>query len=244
MRRVRLRAPGLRLVPEPPLSQVPGVGPGRMAGGSPGRAPAHRVLPRRLHRPRGGRGDRPPEQGRGLRAPLSRHRRDAAHHRRGSPASRRRVGLPRRPAHLGADPVAPPPCPLRGPRWGALLGRAALDCLPAGVLPPRPRALAPVPAAVPRAVGDRIRAGAAPLHRRARAAPRSRRLPAGAGPPPRDRLGGLRQAAVRRPRAGPRVPRAGPPTGSRSPTTASSQSSRTRCASAGTTLGITTGRRP
>ena len=95
--------------------------------------------------------DRLPEQGDGLRHPVPRRRRDAAHDRRRPEASRRRDRRRRRAAHLGPDPAASSARPLRRARRRPVARRHALGRLPARVLPAGARALAAVPPAVPRA---------------------------------------------------------------------------------------------
>src|SRR3546814_6511400 len=57
----------LQFLPQPALSQVPGTGPRRVAGGPPGRAAAGALVPCRLHAAGPGRRDRLPEQGHRLR---------------------------------------------------------------------------------------------------------------------------------------------------------------------------------
>ncbi|WP_412549982.1 transposase [Sinorhizobium meliloti] len=78
-----------------------------MAGGSARRAPRHSVLSRRLHPAGGHCRHRLPEQGARLRSAVPCHRRDAAHHRRRSQASRRRDRLLRCFAHLPLHCVVP-----------------------------------------------------------------------------------------------------------------------------------------
>jgi len=80
----------------------------------------------RVHRAPGRRRDRLAEHGGGLRHPLSRHRGDPPHHRRGSAPSRRRDRRLRRPAHLGTD-ARPPSAAVRHPSPDALVRRVERD---------------------------------------------------------------------------------------------------------------------
>ena len=103
----------------------------------------------------------------GLRHPVPGGGRDAAHDRRRSEASRRR-DRPRRGApHLGPEPAPPSACPLRRARRRAVARRHALGRLPARLLPAGARALAALPAAVPRQAACRLRGRRARLLRRA-----------------------------------------------------------------------------
>ena len=80
----------LQLVPQSPLSQVPGPRARGLDRGTARRAAAGPLLPRGLHAAGPGRRDRPPEQGDGLRHAVPRRRRDAA-----------RIAAD--PRHLGAE---------------------------------------------------------------------------------------------------------------------------------------------
>ena len=66
-------------------------------------------------------------------------------------APRGRDRLPGRPPHLGPEPPAPPPRPLRRAGRRALARRLALGRLPAGILPAGARAQPRLPGQVPRA---------------------------------------------------------------------------------------------
>ena len=182
-------------------------GPRHVARTAPGGPASHRVLPRRLHRAPGDRRGRHPEQGRRLRSPLPGRRRDAPHHSGRPPPPRRRDRLLRRPPHLGPDARPSSPSALRDPGWGARQRRQRLGCLPTRILPAGPGALALLPSGSSRGAGGRLRVRTTALRRPAadpqRPAALRRAPPAG----PRDRMGGLREATLRRPRAGPRLPR-------------------------------------
>ncbi|SNB81765.1 Protein-S-isoprenylcysteine O-methyltransferase Ste14 [Rhodoblastus acidophilus] len=95
-------------------------------------------------------GFRVPEQGRRLRSAVQGGGRNTHDHRRRSETSRRPHRPHRRPAHLGVGADPPSPCPHHRPRRWPVAGRLALDRLQAGLLPVGARAVAPVPAAVPR----------------------------------------------------------------------------------------------
>src|SRR5262245_60948286 len=108
----------LQPVSQPALSEVPRSGARRMARGTPGRAAAGPLLPRRLHRAGSDRRDRLPEQGHGVRHAVPGHGRDAAHYCGRSRAPRRRDRHAGRAAHLGTKSAASSPCPLRVPGGG------------------------------------------------------------------------------------------------------------------------------
>ena len=191
------------------------------------------LFPRGLHPAGADRRHRLPEQGGGLRHPVPRRRRDPAPHR-GRPAPPRRRDRRRRgAAQLGPAMQHHPHvhCIVPG---GGLARPHALDRLPTRVLPVGQGAQPAVPAALSRAPRRRLRRRRAALLRRsrpARRAPRLRRPLRGAAP---DRLGGLRQAALRRPRAGAGLSRRYM---SPSPTAGSSPSPTMPSASSGRTTG-------
>ena len=133
-------------------------------------------------------------------------RRDPAAGRRRPRAPRGRDRLPGRPPHLGPEPAAPPPRPLRRPRRRDLARRLALGPLPAGILPPGPRAQPRLPGEVPRPAQGRLRPGAALLPRQAQPAGRPGRIPTPARRQCQDRVGRLRQATLRRTGTGAQVP--------------------------------------
>ena len=140
-----------------------------------GRSAAGGVLPRGLHAAGADRRHRVPEQGRALRPAVRRGRRDAADHR-GRPeapgrAHRRHAGA----AHLGLGADAPPARARHRARRRAVARRQALGRLPAGVLPAGARAVAAVPAALPRRAAAAARGRQAAVLRRARGAGRRRR---------------------------------------------------------------------
>jgi hypothetical protein len=93
LRRLRSCRDRLRLVPQPALPQVPGRGTGSLGRGPPRRTVAGALLPRRLHpaavgaiafqsEPRCATGSSTVANGRRLRHPVPRRRRDVAHYRR------------------------------------------------------------------------------------------------------------------------------------------------------------------
>ena len=90
-----------------------------------------------------------PEQGGDLRSAVHGRRRDAAHHRGRSQASRRPHRHHRRAAHLGLGHDPPSACPHDRAGRRHLARRQALDRVPARLPPARAGALAAVPAAVP-----------------------------------------------------------------------------------------------
>ncbi len=102
----------LQLVPQPPLSQVPGAGP-RTLDRSPatGTAP-HRLLPRRVHRSARTQPSGTDEPGALLRSAVRGQFRDPAGSRSRSEAARCRHRRARHPAHLGAEHPAPSAYPL------------------------------------------------------------------------------------------------------------------------------------
>jgi len=79
LRRLRPHSDRLQLVPQSPLSQVPGRLPRRMAGRPKGRVAAGAILPPGLHPAVGDGRDRLPQQPRGLCHPVQGRGRDAAH---------------------------------------------------------------------------------------------------------------------------------------------------------------------
>ena len=128
---------------------------------------------------------------------------------------------------------------LRDPGWGACQRRQWLGCLPTRILPAGPGALALLPSGSSRGAGGRLRVRTAALRRGATAPlrpPVLRRAPS-AGP--RDRMGGLCEETLRRPRTGPRLPRPLHPPDRHSATSACAASTTTPCASATpTTAGL------
>ena len=150
LRRLRKAGDLLQLVPQPPLPEVPGERRTPLARGTSGRPAAGGVLPRGLHAAGHDRRDRLVQQGGALRPAVRRRRRDPAYHRRRSEASGRADRRDAGAAHvgLGADP--PSPCPRHRPRRRPVTRRRALGRLPARLLPAGARALAAVPAPLPR----------------------------------------------------------------------------------------------
>ena len=144
----------------------------------------------------------------GLRHPVPRRGRDAAHHRRRSEASRRRDRPRRRAPHLGPEPAPSSARPLRRAGRRPLARRHALGRLPARLLPAGPRALAALPPPVPRRAARRLRRPA--ISASSAISPASRRARRLRPPAPRTaprRLGRLCQAALRRTRPGARLSR-------------------------------------
>ena len=93
------------------------------------------------------------------------------------------------------------------PGGGAGEQRQRLGCLPPRVLSAGPGPVTLLPSSAPRGAAGRLRVRRAALRRPAadpQRPPALRRAPP-AGP--RDRMGGLREATLRRPRTGPRLPR-------------------------------------
>ncbi len=130
--------------------------------------------------------------------------------------------------------------PLRRSRRRPVAGRNTLGLLPARLLPPRACAIAPLSTALPRKPTSRLRGRRARLLRRPRPSQGARRLRSAHRADAPDRMGRLRQAAVRRPRAGSGL--SGPlhPPRRVSPTAASSTSTTIRSPFAGRTTAITT----
>ncbi len=155
----------------------------RVARGPAGRAAAGAVLPRRLHAAGAGGRDRLPEQGRRSTPSCS-----APRPRRCAPSPpTRSISAPRSASSPCSTPgartctiirmsIASCPAAARSPR------RHALGRLPPRLLPAGARALAPLPAAVPRRAARRLRGRRARLLRRSRRARRTRQL---RPPPPR-----------------------------------------------------------
>src|SRR5271165_6099061 len=197
----------LQLLPQPPLPQVSKRRAGPMAGSPKGRPVAGGILPRRFYAASTDCRHRLLQPGGGLQHPVPRHRRDPAQHCRRQPASRRRYRLLRHPAHLGTEPAVSSSSALRRSRRRSFPGSRALDRLPSGLLSPCARALASVPAPIPRSARGSVPTGRTPVLRRSGTAPRNRRLPRLPGSPARRRMGGLCQTALRRPTTGHRVPR-------------------------------------
>ena len=159
LRRLRRHADRLQLLPQSPLSEVPGRGAGEVARRPPSRTLAGSLFPPRLHLARADRRDRLPEQGRRLRDPVqgSRRRHDDA--RRQSAQARRQDRRPRGSSHLGPDLDPSPARPLRRAGRRALVRRDALDRGAAELLSRRQTALPTVPPPVSRtpAGGFRVR---------------------------------------------------------------------------------------
>ena len=130
MRPVRASADRVQLVPQSPLPQVPGRRRRGMDGGPASRTAARRLLPRGLHAPGGAGTDRAAEPEGGLRPAVPRRRRDLAADRRRPEAPRGRDRLPGRAPHLGPEPPAPPPRPLRRAGGRARPRRLALGRVP------------------------------------------------------------------------------------------------------------------
>ena len=129
-------------------------------------------------------------------------------HRRRSPASRRRDWVGRRPAHLGTEPASSSPCPLPlVPGGGPIHRQDPLDRLPPGLLSAGKGVVASLPPAFPDPPPDGVRGGPPPLLWRSGEFGRASRLRCLAEAVARHSLGRLRQAPVRRTRAGARVSR-------------------------------------
>ena len=150
----------LQFLPQPPLPEVPGPGPRRVARSPPGRAAAGAVFPRRVH-PAGRRSPRSPSRTRQtVYAILFRAAAETLRSIAADPQASRRRDRPRRRApHLGSEPASPPARPLRRARRRPVARRHALGRLPARLLPAGARALASLPAAVPRALRGVFEAG-------------------------------------------------------------------------------------
>ena len=113
----------------------------------------------------------------------------------------------RRPPHLGPDARPSSASALRHPGRGAGERRPRLGCLPPRVLPAGPGSLTLLPPCPPPGAAGRLRVRTAALRGPAAAPRRPPALRRAPPPGPRDRVGGLREAILRRPRTGPRLPR-------------------------------------
>ena len=117
-------------------------------------------------------------------------------------ASRRQARHDHGSPHLGPDPAPSSARPLRRARRRALARRHPLGRLSPRLLPAGARALAAVPPAVLAGAGERLRRRQAAVLRQARQPCRPRSLRPSSRRAPPHRLGGLRQATVRRARTG------------------------------------------
>src|SRR5271170_5795645 len=120
-----------------------------VVGGPTSGIAAGTVFPRRLHAAGGGRRNRLPEQGSGLRHSVQGGGRDAEHDCRRSAPSRCRDRFCHRAPYLGPEPAAPSARSLPRPRRRLVFGQPALGFLPARLFLAGTGALPPVPAAVP-----------------------------------------------------------------------------------------------
>src|SRR6266404_2196190 len=125
-----------------------------------------------------------------------------AHNRGGSQASRRSHRLHVGAAHLGFRTDASPACPRGRARWRPVAGRIEVDRMPATLFLDREGSLGVVPQAVSGDVGRGPPRRPPAVLRRSRAACRQGCIQGLSGATARDRLGGLRQGAVRRAQAG------------------------------------------
>src|SRR5262249_20758405 len=114
--------------------------------------------------------------------------------------------LPGGAAHLGPEPALAPARPLRRAGRGNRPGCRALDLLPAGLLPAGARTQPAVPGEVPGHAWPRLRPRIARLPRPTAASGRSPGVPRADGSVLAEGVGGVRQAAIRRPGAGAEVP--------------------------------------
>ena len=186
-------------LPQSPLPEVPSRRRAAMARRSRGGAAAGSLLSRRFHPTGVDRRHRVPQQGGGLRPPVHDGREDANHHRRRPEASGRADRPHRRAAHLGLGADPPSARSRHRSRRRSVAGRIALDRLQERLLPARARTLAPVPPALPRRPRSPARSRSPRLPRRPRAPRRQASLRRRSRVAAPLRVGGLRQAAFRRP---------------------------------------------
>ena len=137
-----------------------------------------------------------PEQGRPLRSFVQGLGRDHADDCRRPQASRCQDRHHLRAAHLGLGHDPSPPRAHDRAGWRHLTRRPALDIVPAGVLPPRARALPPVPSAVPGEASRRTPSRPVELLRQRRPSGRCAILRSLSGTAAQGRVGRLRQATV------------------------------------------------
>ena len=199
LREVRPHDDRLQLLPQPALPEVPGRGGKGMAGRARGRAAAGAVLSRGVHAA-GGRSPTSPTRTR----PWSTTCCSRPRPRRWSPSPPIPKHLGARDRHhlgaaylgLGHDPSPARPHDRAGRRH--LARRRALGRLPARLLPSRPRALAPVPPAVPGEARRRARRRPPEVLRRSCRSRRRAGLRGVPGAATPSRMGRLCQAPVRR----------------------------------------------
>src|SRR4030088_2817155 len=163
------------------------------------RAAARAVLPRCVHAAGPNRRHRLPEQGRDLRHPVQDVGRDADHDRSRPQAPRSTHRCLVRSSYLGL--CAHPSSARAHDRAGGWVRarRHQVGRLPAGLLPPGARALAPVPPTVPGEARCRSSNRSITVLRQARSANECTSLRRLFGTAAQQRMGGLQQAPVRGP---------------------------------------------
>src|SRR5439155_23908549 len=109
--------------------------------------------------------------------------------------------------HLGTEPASSSPCPLCRARWRAIGRPDPLDRLPPWLLSAGQGVVASLPPAFPDPPAGGVRYGPAPVLWRSGELGRASRLRCLAAAIARHSLGRLRQATVRRTRAGARLSR-------------------------------------
>src|SRR6202142_225375 len=176
-----------------------------MVGRPQGPTVARGVFPCRFHAARRGRSHRLLQPGGGLQSPIPRRFGNAAHHRGRPETPGRRDRFLLHPPHLGTEPALSSPPALRGPGRRTQPGPAELGKLPAGLLSAGARALAAVPPLVSRRAGPSLPRREAALLRRDRIVVRRGSLRPISCSTRTSGVGGVRQAAFRRPSAGARV---------------------------------------
>src|SRR5216684_2176200 len=176
---------------------MPGSRRAGMARRARGRVIAGPVLPRRVLAAGSNCRHRLPQQGRDLRHPVQSFGRDPDHHRGRSQAPRRPHRHPLRPPHLGLGAHPSSACPYDCAGRRHLARRRALDRLPARLLPPRTRALAPVPKAGPGEACCRSLHRAAAVLRQAHFTYECASLRGVLGASAQQRMGGLQQTPIR-----------------------------------------------
>ena len=176
-----------------------------LARGPAGRPAAVGLLPCGVHPAGADQRHRLLQQGADLRPVVRGCCGDPAHHRRRPEASRRADWRDAGPAYLGVGADAPSACARHRSWWGPIRRRRTMGLLQAGFLPAGARAVAAVPASLPRRTrSSTSRRPAAVLRRVCRARRRAgfRRLARAAA---HVRMGRLCQAPVRRPSSGARL---------------------------------------
>src|ERR1700694_828737 len=205
MRPLRPPHDRLLLLPQSPLPKVPERRPRGVARTTSRRAPAGRVLSRRLHAAADGRARGSSKPTDRLRHALSRRGRNPLANRRRSQTSGRENRLRVSAPYLGTESASSSPPPLRRPRWRHRSRPFTLDCLSPAVSFAREGAQSALPRQVCRLPATSFSSRRAKLPWPVAAACAKAQFHRLAKPDCPKRVGGLRQTALWWTAAGPEV---------------------------------------